>query len=307
VKVNRVSKIPYIPGIHFLLIRHMEGPACLAGLIEASLVWRYLKMDPEAVLIDLDGVLYEGETPVPGAVATLSYLTDHGYPFRFVSNTTRRSRETISRRLASMGFAISVSHIFTPCAAAVSYISGKGENSAFNLTAPEVAAEMNREGIRHSAEGARFVVVGDAGDLFTYALLNGAFRTLLEGAELIALEKDRNWMGNDGMMLSAGPFVAALEYASGKKARVMGKPSRDFFMRALASLNARPEHSVMVGDDVVTDVLGAIACGLTGILVKTGKFRQDTLENAPIPPFRVISSIADLPRLLASGELCPGR
>jgi ribonucleotide monophosphatase NagD (HAD superfamily) len=85
----------------------------------------------------------------------------------------------------------------------------------------------------------------------------------------------------------------------------MGKPSRDFFMRALASMNASPGHSVMIGDDVVTDIGGAVAHGLTGILVKTGKYREDSLENAPIPPARVISSIADLPLLIASGELCP--
>jgi HAD superfamily hydrolase (TIGR01458 family) len=262
-------------------------------------------MEPEAILIDLDGVLHVGGIPVQGAVDTISYLRDTGYSFRFVSNTTRRSRETISGLLGSMGFEIPVSHIFTPSLAAVSYLSGKGVTKAFILTSPEVSAEMNREGIEHSEESVRFVVVGDAGDLFTYTLLNEAFRQLLGGAELIALEKDRYWMGTDGMMLSAGPFVAALEYASGKKAVVMGKPSRDFFMLALASMNARPGHSVMIGDDVVTDIGGAVANGLTGILVKTGKFRKESLENAPIPPARVISSIADLPLLLASGELCP--
>ena len=262
-------------------------------------------MEPEAILIDLDGVLYVGGIPVPGAVDTISYLRENGYSFRFVSNSTRRSRKTLSRLLGSMGFEIPVSHIFTPSMATVSYLSGKGVTKAFILTSPEVSAEMNREGIQHSEESVRFVVVGDAGDLFTYTRLNEAFRQLLEGAELIALEKDRYWMGTDGMMLSAGPFVAALEYASGKKAVVMGKPSRDFFMLALASMNARPDHSVMIGDDVVTDIGGAVANGLTGILVKTGKFRKDSLENAPISPARVISSIADLPLLLASGELCP--
>jgi len=264
-------------------------------------------MEPEAILIDLDGVLHVGGIPVPGAVDTISYLRDNGYSFRFVSNSTRRSRRTLSGLLGSMGFEIPASDIFTPSLAAVSYISGKGVNKAAILAFPEVSAEMNREGIQHSEESVRFVVVGDAGDLFTYTLLNEAFRQLLEGAELIALEKDRYWMGTDGMMLSAGPFVSALEYASQKKAVVMGKPSRDFFLRALASMNARPSRSVMIGDDVVTDIGGAVANGLTGILVKTGKYRKDSLENAPIPPSRVISSIADLPLLLASGELCPDR
>jgi ribonucleotide monophosphatase NagD (HAD superfamily) len=77
-------------------------------------------------------------------------------------------------------------------------------------------------------------------------------------------------------------------------------------MLALASMNARPEYAVMIGDDVVTDVGGAIANGLCGILVRTGKFRQDSLDNAPSPPSRVMASIADLPALLASGELCSG-
>lgn len=260
-------------------------------------------MEPEAILIDLDGVLYVGGTPIPGAVDTISYLKDNGYPFRFVSNTTRRSRETISRQLGSMGFEIPVSHIFTPAMAAVAYLRGRRETETFILATPEVSAEITREGILHRREGARAVVVGDAGDLFTYTILNEAFRQLLEGAELIALEKDRYWMGTGGMMLSAGPFVSALEYASGKKAVVMGKPSREFFMLALASMNARPARSVMIGDDVVTDTGGAVANGLSGILVKTGKFRQESLVNAEIPPTKVIDSVADIPHLLASGEL----
>jgi HAD superfamily hydrolase (TIGR01458 family) len=202
-----------------------------------------------------------------------------------------------------MGFEIPVSHIFTPSMAAVSYITGSRETEAFILATPEVTTELTREGMQDRKGGARFLVVGDAGDLFTYKLLNEAFRQLLGGAELIALEKDRYWMGTDGMMLSAGPFVSALEYASGKKAVVMGKPSREFFTLALASMNAQPGHTVMIGDDVTTDIGGAVANGLSGILVKTGKFRQELLAKAEIPPTKVIDSIADLPSLLASWEL----
>jgi len=262
-------------------------------------------MEPEAFLIDLDGVLYVGGSPVPGAIDTISYLRENDYPFRFVSNTTRKSRMTISRQLESMGFEIPASYIFTPSMAAVSYIAGKGGTEAAILTTPDVSAEMGCEGIQNREQSTKFVIVGDGGDLFNYPVLNNAFRNIIGGAELIALEKDRYWMGNDGLMLSAGPFVAALEYATGTRAVVIGKPTPEFFMRSLASMNAAPSRTVMIGDDVETDIGGAEAAGLRGILVRTGKFRQEALESAPLTPKKIISSIAELPRLLASGELCP--
>ncbi|HPH35456.1 MAG TPA: TIGR01458 family HAD-type hydrolase [Methanoregulaceae archaeon] len=264
-------------------------------------------MEPEAFLIDLDGVLYVGGSPVPGAIATIAYLQENGYPFRFVSNTTRKSRVTISRQLEFMGFEIPVSHIFTPSMAAVSYITGKGGTEAAILTTPDVSAEIVRDGIQNREDSPRFVIVGDGGDLFGYSVLNKAFRLIIGGAELIALEKDRYWMGNDGLMLSAGPFIAALEFATGTRAAVLGKPSREFFMRALASMNARSNRTFMIGDDIVTDIGGAATAGLSGILVKTGKFRQEALDSAMVIPDRVIPSIAELPHLIASGELCPDR
>ncbi|NLH26491.1 MAG: TIGR01458 family HAD-type hydrolase [Methanomicrobiales archaeon] len=262
-------------------------------------------MEPEAFLIDLDGVLSVGGAPVPGAIAAISYLRENGYPFRFVSNTTRKSRVTISRQLESMGFEIPVSHIFTPSMAAVSYVTGKAGTDAAILTTPDVSAEIVRGGIQNREDSPRFVIVGDGGDLFGYSVLNKAFRLIMGGAELIALEKDRYWMGDDGLMLSAGPFVAALEFATGTRAAVMGKPSREFFMRSLASMNADPARTVMIGDDIITDIGGAAAAGLSGILVRTGKFRQEALAGATVIPKRIISSIAELPRLLSSGELCP--
>ena len=260
-------------------------------------------MYPEAFLIDLDGVMYVGGTVIPGARDTIRFLEEQGYPFRFVSNTTRKSRETIADQLEGMGFSIPETHIFTPAAAAAAHLSQNHRKSAILLTTGEVAREiMVSAGIVHHHATAESVIVGDAGDSFTYGALNDAFRRLLGGAELVALEKDRYWMGTDGMMLSAGPFVAALEYATGKEALVMGKPSPAFFHQALASMGAEPATAVMVGDDVVTDVGGAISCGLSGILVRTGKFREEALARAPHQPAAILDSIADLPHHLLSSR-----
>src|SRR5262249_27599943 len=122
---------------------------------------------------------------------------------------------------------------------------------------------------------------------------------LLDGVPLVALEKDRFWLGPTGLELDTGPYVAALEYASGAKATVCGKPSPTFFQTALASLGmttdgAHAERPAMIGDDLWSDVDGAQKAGLQGWLVRTGKFRADVLEKSGVRPDRILDSIADL-------------
>lgn len=254
------------------------------------------------LLIDLDGVLYVGDRPIPGAAETLAWLTRRNYTFRFISNSTRRSPTAIALRLAGMGLDIRPSAIFTPAAAAAAHIRNLGGSVVHLLATGDVSFEFEEAGLVCRQEGADFVVVGDAGDAFTYRDLTLAFRNVLRGVPLLALEKDRYWMGEDGLLLSAGPFVAAIEYASGARAELMGKPSPDFFRMALDSMNAIPEETAMAGDDILTDIGGAMECGMQGILVRTGKFRDDSLRNAPRAPDAVIDSIADLPSFLVGGS-----
>jgi HAD superfamily hydrolase (TIGR01458 family) len=123
-------------------------------------------------------------------------------------------------------------------------------------------------------------------------------RILLEGAELLALEKDRYWREPDGLVLSAGPFVAALEYAAGIEAQLMGKPSAEFFRLALEDMDASPQETVMIGDDIHTDVGGAQEMGMSGILVRTGKYSEDTAKSSRVTPDMVLDSIARLPEQL---------
>ncbi len=255
-------------------------------------------MSKKAFLIDLDGVLYVGDSPVPGAAETISTLKKEGYNIRFLSNTTRKSRETIVARLGSMGFDIGTGEVFTPAVAAIAYIKKTGISGVHLLTTGDVDKEFAKAGIFSCHDGVEAVVVGDAGDNFSYGRMNTAFRFLLEGASLIALEKDRYWMSEEGLMLSAGPFVSALEYATGNAAVVMGKPSRTFFELALNSMGAGASEAVMIGDDVMTDIGGSVRCGMQGILVRTGKYRPETLQAAEIKPNAVIRSIADLETLL---------
>ena len=220
------------------------------------------------VLLDLSGVLYVGDKLLPGALSAVQRLVDAGLPVRYITNTTRSTRQMILQRLTRLGFNIAAEDIFTAPIASRQYIEA---NSLvpFLLIHPDLEPEF----IGMIGEP-NAVLVGDAGDRFTYNNMNLAFRYLQDGAPLLAMGVNRYFSEGDMLSLDAGPFVHALEYACGSKAVVLGKPSFEFYATAVNSLGCNPEETVMVGDDVEADVIGAMCAGLNGILVQTGKFIQ---------------------------------
>jgi HAD superfamily hydrolase (TIGR01458 family) len=249
-------------------------------------------------LIDLDGVLYVGTKAIEGARESIDFLRGREYPFRFVSNTTRKCRKTIANHLLSMGFDIPIEYIFTPPLAAIAFLKKTGKHRCYLLTMGDVHLDFEQDRFFNASTTADFVIIGDAGDNFTYDHLNTAFRYLMNGADLIALERDRYWMAPGGLCLSAGPFVQALEFATGKKATIMGKPSRTFFELAISDMGLRADQVAMIGDDIITDIGGARETGMQGILVRTGKYRKESVDVADIKPGYIIDSIAQLHEIL---------
>lgn len=241
-------------------------------------------MSVEAVLIDIDGVLTVGDEPVPGSVDAVQWLRDEGIPSRCVTNTTRRSRRPGAARLGDLGFAIPGGWCFTQDMAAVSR-PGEAGTSACRLIAPgDVHRDFEEGGIDLGDGEAPFVVVGNTGDRWTCDSRNHAFRPLVGGARLVALERDRYWRDADGLAFSAGTT-----------AEVVGKPSPALFRLALTDMEVPVGRAVIIGDDVETDIGGTRAASLAAVLVRTGKFRPETLAKAPVTPDRVLDSTADLP------------
>lgn len=245
------------------------------------------------VLLDLAGVVYEGDHVLPGAIDAVARLREAGLPLRFVTNTTTKTKQTLLSRLTELGLEIAQSELFTPGQAARAWLERHGA-SPMLLVHPNLKDEFAE--LPHSEKYA--VVVGDAGQGFTYDNLNGVFRALIDGADLVALAKNRTFKGDDGRLsLDAGAFVTALEYASGKEAIVLGKPSADFFKGALTSMECAPEDAVMVGDDAEADVAGSLSAGLgQALLVRTGKYREgDETRFDPHPTATVdnLSAAAD--------------
>jgi HAD superfamily hydrolase (TIGR01458 family) len=254
--------------------------------------------DLKGFLIDLDGVLYTGTTAIPGGKEALKHLDERGYAYRFISNSTRRRRSSVAEKLHRMGYAIEPTTIQTPAVTAAEMMVQQGKRSCLLLSTGDVHLDFEENGITPDDPHADTVIVADAGDAFTYKRLTEAFRLLLSGGELLALEKDRFWKGDEGLMLSAGPFVAALEFASGKTSRLVGKPAKEFFLQAVRELRLDPGAVAMIGDDISSDILGAQSCGMRGILVKTGKYREDEVGRSTVQPDLIIDSLAALPSYL---------
>jgi HAD superfamily hydrolase (TIGR01458 family) len=251
-----------------------------------------------AVLLDLDGVLYvEGEL-LPGADEAVGRLRESGRSLRFVTNTTANSRAQTLEKLRGFGIDLDQEELVTPAALARRHCEESGHRTVALIMNDDVKADF--EGLEEAEGEVDAVIMGDLGEQFGFQILNRAFRLVMDGAELIALQKNRFWLTADGLSLDAGPFVAAIEYATGKDAYVVGKPAPAFFDIVLGDLGADREAAAMIGDDVETDIGGALAAGLLAVLVRTGKYREDFVRESGIEPTETIDSIADLPALLGS-------
>jgi len=252
----------------------------------------------QGILFDLDGVLYNSEAPIDGAAETVVWAQSKGIPHLFVTNTTSRGRAALEDKLRRFGIRAERHQILTPCAAAADWLRARSDGKAALFVNPNALSEFDGvECIPDNLDtGARYVVIGDRGRAWDFQTLNRAFRLLHSDREavLIALGMTRFWHARDGARLDAGPFAAALEFAAGRNALVLGKPAEPFFRAAAERLGLPASASVMIGDDIETDIAGAQRAGMMGVLLRTGKFRQSDLERG-ITPDAVLNSIRDLP------------
>ena len=216
----------------------------------------------------------------------------------FTTNTSRKGREDIIDSLRELGLEVRADEVFSAPVAAARWLAGRDVRRIQLLLPKSTHADF--DGFEITSDDPEMVLVGDLGPEFTFDRLNAAFRSLRAGAGLVAVHRNRYWLPESGPTLDAGPFVAALEYAAGVEATLVGKPSAAFFRTAAARTGVELGRLAVVGDDLESDVAGARAAGLVSIQVRTGKF-DPARNEAALPaerPQRVIDSLADLPALL---------
>jgi len=248
------------------------------------------------ILLDIDGVLHVSGEPISGVPEAVSELRHGGHALRFVTNNSTRPRARLAEELRTMGYAVEPEELQTTPGAAVRELAGK---RVLALVMPAIVSDL--EGLELVGDHADAVLIGgcdetlEPNQVFSYMNLARAFAELQMGADFYCLHKNRWWQTSRGPLLDAGAFVAGLEYATGVEATVVGKPSPTYFAAALDALGAEPELTWLVGDDAESDVRAAQLFGMRTALVRTGKFRPDTLERLDVTPDVVLSSIADLP------------
>jgi HAD superfamily hydrolase (TIGR01458 family) len=253
---------------------------------------------PAGLLMDMDGVLTISWEPIPGAVEAVELLRRRDIPFRVMTNTTSHTREALAAELRAAGFDVAPGEVMTAPVATADYLRSRYPGArVFLLGETGVAGDL--EGITLvDDEPADVVVVGGADEAFTFDAMNRAFRMLVAGAAFVAMHRNLSWMTAEGLCLDAGAYVLGLETATGRTATVTGKPSAEFFGAGLHALGLPPDRVAMIGDDVETDVLAAQGLGMTGVLTRTGKFRQEELGRASGVPDLIVDSIADAPAAL---------
>ena len=252
---------------------------------------------PGGILFDLDGVIYEGNSLIPGSLGVLNKIQLAEIPYHFITNTTRMTKNNLVSFLKGMGLNVAPESVFSAPQVALEYCKLKGYKK-ISLIVPDPEMEQDFSSFQLVDINPDAIVLGDMGQLFTFELLNRLFNEAINGAHIVAMHKNRYWKSAKGLTIDLGVFVAALEYASGKSAAVMGKPDPNMFRLAIRPWNVPPDSVFVIGDDVEGDVIGAKTAGMKSVLVKTGKFREDVLAQSKTKPDHIIESVASLPSLL---------
>lgn len=252
----------------------------------------WLETPIKGLLLDITGVLWESgsDKAINGSIEAVGKLQAARFPFKFVTNETQHTRTALASKLQKFGFMLTEDNIFSPGPAVKAFLLKSNLRPHF-LIHPRLLPEFN--GCNTSEPNC--VVIGDAAEHFTYENINYAFRTLIhmEKPRLISMGKGKYYKEAGELVLDLGPFVAGLEYACGITAEVIGKPGQQFFHSALGSLGISPKEAVMIGDDICSDVGGAQACGMRGVLVKTGKYRPSDQNHPHIKPDAIVENLLE--------------
>jgi phospholysine phosphohistidine inorganic pyrophosphate phosphatase len=249
----------------------------------------------KSILSDIDGTLYFKGKLIEGAIETVSELKRRGFKLLFFTNTDSKTPKTIYSILKNYGFQVEEREIFSPIIALKEFLKSKPKSSLFLVTTKEVRGEFEEFDLVNKDKVPDFVIIADFQDDWNLNRLNQAFRYVLQGAKLLGTQGNRFFLDREGNpVIDTGSFVQLIAYAANVKPIIFGKPSKTFFNEALKLLGTKSEETLVIGDDIESDIQGAINSGIKAILVKTGKGTIYGNKKVPIKPNKIIDSFSSL-------------
>jgi len=252
-------------------------------------------MSKRGFLIDMDGVIYKGTEPIPGAVEFINFLREEDYPFIFLTNNSQRTSRDVSYKLRKMGFNVTDEHVFTCGMATARYLASKNPHgTAYVIGEGGLLTELHNVGFSIVDDHPDYVIIGE-GRTIMLESADKAINMIMNGSKLIATNLDPNCPVGDGKYRAGcGAFVALLEVATGKQAFSIGKPSPIMMRMARKILQLDTDHTIMIGDTMGTDILGAGSMGFTTVLTLSGVTQRQDLQQFGYAPDYIVESIKDL-------------
>ncbi|MBU8808536.1 HAD-IIA family hydrolase [Mycolicibacterium goodii] len=264
------------------------------------------------VLFDIDGVLVTSWQPIEGAARALRVLADQQVARSYLTNTTTKTRVQIADLLTEAGMDVTPDEVITAAVLTAEYVRDRFPGArCFLVNSGRIDEDMPGVDVVYSSEftGPRapdtpdVVLLGGAGPEYSHLTLSWVYDWMAQGVPVVAMHRSTSWNTTDGLRVDTGMYLIGMEETSGRKATAVGKPAPEGFLAAANRLGVDPDEMYMIGDDLNNDVLAAQVVGMTGVLVRTGKFRQSTLDRwaadeFAMQPNYVIDSVADLPELL---------
>ncbi|MFX1572897.1 MAG: HAD-IIA family hydrolase [Promethearchaeota archaeon] len=253
----------------------------------------------KGILADIDGTLYFKGVPISGAIETISKLRELGIKFLFFTNTDSKTPKTILHLMRDYGFTITEEEIFTPIIALKEFLSKNKDKRSFLVTTIEVEKEFQEFPLVEGSEIPDYVILGDFHDNWDVNRLNQAFKYVMKGAKLLGTQGNKFYLDHNGEpVIDTGSFVQMIANAANVTPKIFGKPSKEYFLQALNKLNLNRDDTIVIGDDIESDIQGAINAGIQGILVRTGKGKLFELKESKIKPNKIINSFSSILELI---------
>jgi len=250
----------------------------------------------KSYLIDMDGVLVHGRRPIPGAAEFLDRLRAAGSKFLVLTNNSMYTPGDLSHRLRASGLAAAAEHVFTSAMATAAFLRSQcpSGGTAFVIGESGLTEAMHQAGFVIADTGVQYVVLGETHS-YNLDIITRGIQLIADGAHFIATNPDAAFPRDAGMTPACGAMAALMEKASGVPAFFIGKPNPLMMRTALNHLDVHSENTIMVGDNMATDIIGGVQAGMETILVLSGVTSAASVARYAYQPSHIVDSVAELP------------